>query len=49
LIGSGFLESSRAEAIWRAFGELEAVTGGRMITPAVLEVIARRPRSNVTE
>jgi SAM-dependent methyltransferase len=42
LVELGFLETRRAEAIWRAFVEFEAAPNARMITPAVLQVVARR-------
>jgi hypothetical protein len=43
LVDLGYLSHSRAESIWRAFAALEATPGARMITPAVLEIVAARP------
>lgn len=34
--------AKRADQIWRAFEVFEATPGARMITPGVLEIIARR-------
>ena len=42
LVDMGYLEPCRARIIWQAFNEFEAVAGSRMITPALLEIIARR-------
>jgi SAM-dependent methyltransferase len=43
LVDLGYLTASEAESIWRAFKSIEAVPGTRMITPAVLEVVAQKP------
>jgi SAM-dependent methyltransferase len=40
LIEMGYLSESRSTAIWRAFTEFEATPRARMITPAVLEIVA---------
>ena len=42
LVELGYLTPSRAESIWQAFVELQAEPGARMITPAVLEIVAAR-------
>lgn len=42
LVDLGYLSPSRAESIWRAFTALQATPGARMITPAVLEIVAAR-------
>ena len=44
LVELGHLSATRAEGIWQAFCSFEAMPHSRMITPAVLEMIARRPR-----
>ena len=43
LVDLGYMNASRAEAIWQAFLRIAATPGTRMITPAVLEIIAMRP------
>jgi hypothetical protein len=43
LVDLGYLSPSRSEAIWRAFTNLQATPGARMISPAVLEIVAARP------
>jgi SAM-dependent methyltransferase len=45
LVGVGRLDGGRAEAIWETFEQRERAPYTRMITPAVLEVIARKPAS----
>ena len=42
LVDLGYLSASRAKTIWEAFTALEATPGARMITPAVLEIVAAR-------
>jgi SAM-dependent methyltransferase len=42
LVDLGSMSDFRAEAIWQAFQKIEATPGTRMITPAVLEIIAVR-------
>lgn len=42
LVDLGYLSPSRSEAIWQAFMALQATPGARMITPAVLEIVAAR-------
>ena len=42
LVDLGHLSPSRSESIWRAFLALQATPGARMITPAVLEIVAAR-------
>jgi SAM-dependent methyltransferase len=42
LVDLGQLTSDGAESIWRAFTALDATPGARMITPAVLEIVAAR-------
>jgi SAM-dependent methyltransferase len=42
LLDLGYLSVERAESIWQVFTRLEATPGRRMITPAVLEVVAVR-------
>jgi|HubBroStandDraft_1064217.scaffolds.fasta_scaffold31985_3 SAM-dependent methyltransferase len=44
LVDLEHLSPDRAEAIWQAFTELQAAPGARMITPGVLEIVARRRR-----
>jgi SAM-dependent methyltransferase len=38
----GYLTPQRSEGIWEAFNAFEAAPGSRMITPGVLEILARR-------
>lgn len=45
LVELEYLTPHRAESIWQAFTDLEAVPGTWMITPGVLEVIAKRSPS----
>jgi SAM-dependent methyltransferase len=40
LVDSGHLSEGRGEAIWRGFAEFEGTPKARMITPAVLEIVA---------
>jgi SAM-dependent methyltransferase len=42
LVELGYLSADRADAIWSAFEAMESARGVRMVTPAVLEIIARR-------
>jgi len=42
LVDLGYLSPSRAESIWQAFAALQETPGARMITPAVLEIVAAR-------
>jgi SAM-dependent methyltransferase len=42
LVDLGYLSASRSESIWQAFQAIEAKPGTRMITPAVLEIVAAR-------
>jgi len=42
LIDIGYLTPERSERIWEAFKAFEAAPGSRMITPGVLEIVARR-------
>jgi SAM-dependent methyltransferase len=42
LVDLGYLSPSRSESIWQAFLALQATPGARMITPAVLEIVAAR-------
>ena len=42
LVDLGYLSEDRAGSIWRSFTALEAKPGTWMITPGVLEIIARR-------
>ena len=42
LVDLGYLSPSRSEAIWQAFSALQATPGARMITPALLEIVAAR-------
>jgi SAM-dependent methyltransferase len=42
LIDLGYMSAARSEAIWQEFAKIEATPGIRMITPAVLEIIATR-------
>jgi hypothetical protein len=37
----GAIDASEAEETWRAFAKTEALPGARMITPSVMEIIAR--------
>jgi SAM-dependent methyltransferase len=41
LVDLGLLSDSTAESLWQAFTALEATPGARMISPGVLEIIAR--------
>ena len=43
MVELGAMSESQAEEIWRAFLGIEATPGTRMITPAVLEIVAVRP------
>jgi SAM-dependent methyltransferase len=38
----GYLAPERSKGIWEAFNAFEAAPGSRMITPGVLEILARR-------
>ena len=38
----GYLTPERSKGIWEAFNAFEAAPGSRMITPGVLEILARR-------
>lgn len=42
LIDLGYLSAARSESIWQAFVALQATPGARMISPAVLEIVAVR-------
>jgi SAM-dependent methyltransferase len=42
LVDLGYLSPSRSESIWQAFLTLQGTAGARMITPAVLEIVAAR-------
>jgi SAM-dependent methyltransferase len=42
LVELGYLTAHESTEIWRAFTRLESHPGARMITPGVLEIIARR-------
>jgi SAM-dependent methyltransferase len=42
LVDLGYLTATESEAIWRAFKSVEAAPGTRMITPAVLEIVAQK-------
>jgi|SRR5271166_2647159 len=44
LIDLGYLSAARSESIWQAFVALQATPGARMISPAVLEIVAVRRR-----
>lgn len=46
LVELEYLTPDRAESIWRVFTDLEAAPGTWMMTPGVLEVIARRSPSS---
>jgi hypothetical protein len=48
LVELGYLTESQSESIWRAFLAFEAKPGARMITPAVMEIIAVK-RGGVTD
>ncbi len=43
LVDLGYLSAARSESILQAFRALESHPGTRMVTPAVLEIIAERP------
>jgi SAM-dependent methyltransferase len=42
LVDLRYLSQARSESIWQAFTAMEATPGTRMITPAVLEIVAVR-------
>jgi SAM-dependent methyltransferase len=42
LVELGFVSAAEAESIWREFARWEAEPGARMVTPAVLEIVALR-------
>ncbi|HLY19377.1 MAG TPA: class I SAM-dependent methyltransferase [Bryobacteraceae bacterium] len=42
LVDLGYLSEARAGSIWRAFLQMEASPGARMISPGVLEIVAQR-------
>jgi SAM-dependent methyltransferase len=42
LVDLGYLTAAEAESVWQAFKAVEAAPGTRMISPAVLEIIAQR-------
>jgi hypothetical protein len=42
LVDLGCLAAHESEEIWTAFTQLESQPAARMVTPGVLEVIARR-------
>lgn len=42
LVDLGYMSSVRAESIWQAFLAFQNTPGARMITPGVLEVVAKR-------
>jgi len=42
LVDLGYLSASESQSLWRAFTALEAAPAARMISPAVLEIIATR-------
>jgi SAM-dependent methyltransferase len=42
LVELGYLSDERAQSMWQAFTAIEAMPGTRMITPAVLEIVAAR-------
>jgi SAM-dependent methyltransferase len=42
LIDLGYLTESRSAAIWQAFTEFESTPKARMVTPAVMEIVAVR-------
>lgn len=42
LVDLGYLAEAQAEEIWQAFQGVEAISGTRMITPAVMEIVARK-------
>ena len=44
LIDLGYMSAEDAEAVWNAFVAMEAAPGTRLITPAVLEIVAAKPR-----
>ena len=43
LVDLRYLTASEAESVWSAFQSVEAAPGTRMITPAVLEIVAQKP------
>jgi len=43
LVDLGYLQGARSEKIWDAFTAFESAPQNRMVTPGVLEIIARRP------
>ena len=42
LVDLGYLTAVQADAIWQAFKAVESMPGSRMISPAVLEIIAQK-------
>lgn len=42
LVELGYLTAERADEIWKAFESLESARGVRMVTPAVLEIVAQQ-------
>ena len=42
LVDLGFLTAARADAIWQAFQKIETAPRSRMISPAVLEIVAQK-------
>ena len=42
LVDLGYLSASRAVSMWDAFSRFESTPGSRMITPALLEIVAAR-------
>lgn len=42
LVDLGYMSQARAESIWQEFTAMETTPGARMITPAVLEIVAAR-------
>jgi ubiquinone/menaquinone biosynthesis C-methylase UbiE len=42
LVDLGYLSARRADSMWEAFSKFESTPGSRMITPAVLEIVAAR-------
>lgn len=45
LVDLGYLSTAQTESIWQAFTAMEAMPGIRMISPAVLEIVAVRRTS----
>ncbi len=43
LVDLGYLSESRSAAIWEGFTEFESTPKARMVTPAVLEIVAATP------